>query len=76
VVTLSLVTIACALVSRQFRIMHERAYATRLEALCLTDHLADGSDRLPKRTPRGHRCTGFSFRVRPHPVWHHYCSNH
>ena len=33
VVILSTVTIACALVSRQFRTMQELAYATRLEAL-------------------------------------------
>ena len=42
VVTLSIVTIACALVSRQFRIMQERAYATRLEALRMTIHKAQG----------------------------------
>ena len=57
VVILSAVTIACALVSRQFRIMQERAYATRLEALRMADQLADGSDRLTAAV-RAYAATG------------------
>jgi len=57
VVILSAATIACALVSRQFRIMQERAYATRLEALRMADQLADGSDRLTAAV-RAYAATG------------------
>ena len=57
VVTLSLVTIACALVSRQFRIIQERAYATRLEALRMADQLAEGRDRLTAAV-RAYAATG------------------
>jgi hypothetical protein len=45
-VTLSIVTIGCALVSKQFRMIQERAYATRLEARRMADQLAEGRDRL------------------------------
>jgi HAMP domain-containing protein len=57
VVILSAVTIACALVSRQFRTMQEVAYATRLEALRMADQLADGSDRLTAAV-RAYAATG------------------
>jgi PAS domain S-box-containing protein len=46
VVILSTVTIACALVSRQFRTMQEHADATRLAAFRAAAQLAEGSDRL------------------------------
>ena len=57
VVILSAVTIACALVSRQFRTMQEAAYANRLEALRMADQLADGSDRLTAAV-RAYAATG------------------
>ena len=57
VVILSVVTIACALVARQFRTVQEGAYETRLEALRLADQLADGSDRLTTAV-RAYAATG------------------
>ena len=57
VVILSAVTIACALISRQFRTMQEGAYATRLEALRMADQLANGSDRLTTAV-RAYAATG------------------
>ncbi len=49
VVTLSLVTIDRASVSRQFRFMQERARATRLEALRLP--VTGIRNRVPSRRP-------------------------
>src|SRR5664279_2349961 len=57
VVILSAVTIACALISRQFWTMQEGAYATRLEALRMADQLANGSDRLTTAV-RAYAATG------------------
>jgi two-component system, sensor histidine kinase and response regulator len=57
VIALSVVTIPCALISRQFRIKQESAYATRIEALRMTDQLADGSDRLTAAV-RAYAATG------------------
>ena len=57
VITLCAVTVVCALVSRQFRSMQERAYETRLSALREADRLAEGSDRLTAAV-RAYAATG------------------
>ena len=57
VVVFSAVTIACALVSRQFHTLQERAYATRVAALRLAEQLGEGSDRLTAAV-RAYAATG------------------
>ena len=57
VISFFAVTIACALVARQFRTMQEAAYATRFEASRMADQLAAGSDRLTAAV-RAYAATG------------------
>src|SRR3954468_18433864 len=57
VVCLSVLTVACALVSSQYRAMQERNYADRRVALNTAPQLAAGSDRLTNAA-RAYAATG------------------
>jgi two-component system, sensor histidine kinase and response regulator len=46
VIALSVLSVASALVARQYRIQQKQAYERRLSALTFADQLALGSDRL------------------------------
>jgi two-component system sensor histidine kinase/response regulator len=57
IIVLSLLAIACAAVSRHFRIVQESAYETRRKMFNLTEQLAGGSDRLTAAV-RAYAATG------------------
>src|SRR5438270_10129111 len=57
VVFLSLVTVACALVSLRYRKLQEQNYAARRVALTVAPQLAAGSDRLTN-SARAYAATG------------------
>jgi hypothetical protein len=57
VIALSALSIASALVARQYRIQQRQAYERRLSALTFADQLALGSDRLTA-TVQAYAATG------------------
>ena len=57
IIVLSVVAIACAFVSRHYRIIEARAYETRRKMFHLTEQLAYGSDRLTAAV-RAYAATG------------------
>src|SRR5688572_17167352 len=57
VIVLSLLTIACALVSHRYRTMQERNYAARRMSASMMAQLAGGSDRLTNAV-RAYAATG------------------